>query len=200
MRTATRIMGEIERLKAAREQTENPLTRQELDHFYSQIGMCQKAVSESKCFIDKFNLQQRGFRLQYSQLAQKGQIDGQHNIGASGMSRILSPRDAGHDEEVSPFEREGQGESNVRESSPQETLPASSDIGPTNIEPGFNIDRMVDAVSNLKSAEYPTDHQASSRPPDRPFESSVAYRSVEKTRELQSPLAGRGMDPAIQQS
>jgi hypothetical protein len=199
MRNATRTMGELKRLKADREQAKKPLTSQELDLISSKIGMCQKGICESEWFIDKFNLQQRDFYLQYSQLAQTGQIDEQHSIGASGMFRIFPSRDAGQAEEVSPSQREGQGRSNVRGPSPQETMPRSSDIGP-NIEPGSNIDRKVEAVGDLKSGEYPTDHQAPSQPPGQPLESSAAYRSAETTGDSQSPRAGRGMDPANQGS
>lgn len=119
MKSATRTMeGELKRLKVDRDPAKNPLTSQELDRISSKIGMCQKVICESQWFIDKFNLQQRDVYLQYSQLAQNGQIDGQHSIGASGMFRIFFLRDAGQDDEVSPSQREGQGRSNARIPSP----------------------------------------------------------------------------------
>lgn len=147
MRNATRTMGEeVKRLKPDCDQAQNPWTSQELDRVSSKIGMCQKVIYESQWFIEKFNLQQRDLYFQYSQLGQKGQIDGQHSIGASGMFGIFFLRDAGQNEEASPFQPEVPGRSNVGILSTQEAMPRSSDIGPTNIEPGSDIDRKVEAL------------------------------------------------------
>ena len=64
MQVATAKMDELKRQVAQRQQQGNPLSQQEQEGFRNKLSQCQKAITESQSFMEKFRQQQQDFRQQ----------------------------------------------------------------------------------------------------------------------------------------
>jgi transcription initiation factor TFIID subunit 12 len=93
LQVASQKMHELKRQVNERQQQGQPLTQQEQATYRGKLQQCQKAITESQNFMEKFRTQQNDFRAQQpqqqfvKQQPQQPPLDGQAPPSAGGMAQ-----------------------------------------------------------------------------------------------------------------
>lgn len=85
LQIATQKMNDLKQQVAQRQQQNNPLNASEQEGFRSKVQQCQKAITESQNFMEKFRAQQSDFRAQQPQHQYQKQQQAQQ--GSSGEAQ-----------------------------------------------------------------------------------------------------------------